>query len=82
MAEELEAHTEDKLTEFKNKSNTEMECCDERGEGDQWSDKQRITALKIKDLKELHIEMLFGYSGDDGTQFWGWYRGTVQEVVN
>ena len=26
--------------------------------------------------------MLFGYSGDDGTQCLGWYHGTVQEVVN
>ena len=31
LAEELETHTEDKLTEFKNKSNAEMDCCEERG---------------------------------------------------
>ena len=30
----------------------------------------------------LHIEMLFGYSGDGGTQCLGWYHGTVQEVGN
>ena len=30
----------------------------------------------------FHIEMLFGYSGDDGTQCLGWYHGTVQGVVN
>ena len=28
LAEELETHTEDKLTEFKNKSNAEMDCCE------------------------------------------------------
>ena len=26
--------------------------------------------------------MLFGYSGDDGTQCLGWYYGTAQEEVN
>ena len=26
--------------------------------------------------------MLFGYSGDNGTQCLGWYNGTVPEVVN
>ena len=38
--------------------------------------------MKVKDLKGFHIEMLFGYSVDDGTQYLGWYHGTVQEVVN
>ena len=75
-------HTEENLSEFKNKSNAEMECCEERGEGDQWSDRQRIMAQKVKDLKGFHIEMLFGYSVDNGTQYLGWYHGTVQEVVN
>ena len=75
-------HTEENLSEFKNKSNAEMECCEERGEGDHWSKRHRITAPKVKDLKEFHIEMLFGYSGDDGKQCLGWYHGTVQEVVN
>ena len=28
LAEELETHTEDKFTEFKNKSNEEIECCE------------------------------------------------------
>ena len=37
LAEELETHTEDKFTEFKNKANAEMECFEERGEGDQCS---------------------------------------------
>ena len=67
LAEELETHTEDKLTEFKNKVNAKMECCEERGEGDQWSNRHRITAPKVNDLKGFNIEMLFGYSGDDGT---------------
>ena len=39
-------------------------------------------APKVKDLKVFHIEMLFGYSGDDGTKCVGWYHGTVQGVVN
>ena len=82
LAEELETHTEEKLTEFKNKANAEMECCEEREEGDQWFERQRITAPKVKDLKGFRIDMLFGYSGDDGTQCLGWYHGTVQEVVN
>ena len=30
LAEELETHTEEKLTEFKNKANEEMGCCEER----------------------------------------------------
>ena len=59
-----------------------MDCCEERGEGDQWSERQRITAPKVKDLKGFHVEMLFGYSGDDGSQCLGWYHGTVQEVFN
>ena len=28
LVEELETHTEDKFTEFKNKSNEEIECCE------------------------------------------------------
>ena len=55
-----------------------MEFCEERVEGEQWSERQRITAPKVKDLKEFHIEMLFGYSGEDVTQCLGWYRGTVK----
>ena len=82
LAEELETNTEDKLTEFKNKYNAEMECCEEIGEGNQWSERQRIPAPKVKDLKGFHIEMLLGYNGDDGTHFLGWYHGTVQEVVS
>ena len=60
----------------------EMECCEERVEGDQWSERQIITAPKFKYLKGFRIEMLFGYSGYDGTHWLGWYHGTVQEVVN
>ena len=78
LAEELEAHTEDMFTEFKNKFNVEMECCEERGEVYQWSERQRITSPKVKDLKGFHIEMLFVYSGDYGTQCLGWYHGMVQ----
>ena len=78
VAEELEMHTQDKLTKFKNKSNAEMECCEQRVKGDQWSDSQRITAPKFKYLKGFNIEMLFGYNRDDGTQCLDWYRGTVQ----
>ena len=59
-----------------------MECCEERVEGYQWSETQMITAQKVKELKGFHIEMLFGYSGDDGAQCVGWYHGTVQEVFN
>ena len=33
-------------------------------------------------MKGFHIGMLFGYSGDDGTQCLGWCHGTVQEAVN
>ena len=82
FSEELEMNTEEMLTEFKNKSNAEMECCEERREGYQCSERQRITTPKVKDLKGFHIEMLFGYSGDDGTQYLGWYHGTVQDIVN
>ena len=82
LAEEWETHTEDKLTEFKNKANSEMEFCEGRGEGDQWYERQRIMAPKVKGLKGLHIEMLFGYSGYNGTQCLGWYHVTVQEVVD
>ena len=32
VAEELGTHKEDKLNEFKNKSNAEMKCCEYRGE--------------------------------------------------
>ena len=39
LDEELETQTENKLTEFKNKPNVEMECCEEIGEGDQWSER-------------------------------------------
>ena len=39
-------------------------------------------APKVKDLKGFHIDMLFGYSGDDGTKCLGWYHGTLQKVVN
>ena len=28
LAEELDTHTEEKLAEFKNKANAEMECCE------------------------------------------------------
>ena len=35
LSEEVETHTEDKFTEFKNKANAEIECCEERGDGDQ-----------------------------------------------
>ena len=70
------------MTEFKNKSNAEMKCCEERGGGDQLSERQRITAPKVKELKGFHIEVLFGSSGDNGTQCLGWYHGMVQEVVN
>ena len=59
-----------------------MGCCEEIVEGNQWSERKRITTPKVKDLKGFHIWMVFGYSGDDGTQFVGWYHGTVQEVVN
>ena len=31
LDEELETHTEEKLSEFKNKANAEMYCCEERG---------------------------------------------------
>ena len=55
LAEELETHTEDKLTEFKNKSNAEMECFEERGEGDQWSERKRIMAPKVKYLKRFRM---------------------------
>ena len=37
LAEELKTHKEDKLTDFKDKSNAEREFCEERGEVDQWS---------------------------------------------
>ena len=59
-----------------------MECFEERGEGNQWSERQRIMAPKVNYLKRFRIEILFGYSGDDGTQCLGWYHGTVQEVVH
>ena len=68
LDDEPETNTEDKLTVLKNKSNAERECCEERRKGDQWSEMKRITAPKVKDLKWFHIEMLFGYSGDDGTK--------------
>ena len=55
-----------------------MECCEERGEGYQWYERQRIMAPKVKDLKGFHIEMLFGYSGDDDKKCLVWYHGTVQ----
>ena len=71
LAEGLEMHIEDKLTEFRNKSNAEMECCENSGEGDQCSERQRITALKVKDFKGFHNKMFFGYSGEDGTQCLG-----------
>ena len=61
LAKELETHTEDKLTEFKNKSNAEMECCEERREGYQCSERQRIKAPKDKYLKGFQIDTLFGY---------------------
>ena len=59
-----------------------MECCEERGDSEKWYYRQRITAPKVEDLKGFHIYILFGYSGDNGTQCLGWYHGTVQEVVN
>ena len=82
LAEELETRAEDNLTEFKNKSNAEMESCEERREGDQWSERQMITALKVKYMKGFLIDMLFGYSDYDGTQCLGCYSGMVQELVN
>ena len=82
LDEEMETHTEDKLIGFKNKSNAEMDCCEDRGEGDKCSDRHMITAPKVKYLKGLHIEMFFGYSVDDGIQCLGWYHGTVQALVN
>ena len=33
-------------------------------------------------MKGFRLEILFSYSGDDGTQCLGWYHGVVQEVVN
>ena len=59
-----------------------MECCQERREGDQWSERKRITTPKVNYLKGFHIEIFFGYSGYYVTQCLGWYHWTVQEVVN
>ena len=33
-------------------------------------------------MKDFRIEMLFAYSVDDGTQYLGWYHGTVRKVMN
>ena len=33
-------------------------------------------------MNDFRIEMLFAYSGDDGTQCLGWYQGTVIKIVN
>ena len=33
-------------------------------------------------MKGFRLEILFSYSGDDGTQCLGWYHGVVLDVVN
>ena len=44
-----------------------MKCSEEKGEVYQCSERQSIIAPKVKGLKGFHIDMLFGYSADDGT---------------
>lgn len=83
LAEDLEKLSEEKLIDFKKKAHDEIDQREERGDGDRWYERQRITAPKLdKNLKGFHIEMLFSYSSDDGTQCFGWYHGIIQQVVN
>ena len=58
---------------------------EERGEGDIWSDMQRLNAQeKDNNLvqKKFRIEMRFSQPGDSDEKLLYWYHATVTETAN
>ena len=49
---------------------------------DLWSEKQSTLPSKIDKMKGLTIEMIFEYSGVDGTKCLNWYRGSIKKFSN
>ena len=47
-----------------------------------WSKLQQTTAPTLNETKGMVVEMVFEYSGEDGSTCLDWYRGTIDEIVN
>ena len=82
LALDQERLSDEKLIQFKQKANDEIDKREDTGLGDRWYESQMNLAPKVCHLKGFNIEMLFAYNGDDGTQCLGWYQGVIKRVVN
>ena len=82
LAEEMKELSDAKLIELRKTGQEERDDREAKGDGDRWFEKNQICPPEIEELNDFRIEMLFAYSGDDGTQCLGWYQGTVIKIVN
>ena len=63
----------------------EIDRREERGEGDRWSEMQRVNAPDIDNKlvqNKFRIEMGFSHPGDSGEKLLDFYHGTVTEIFN
>ena len=70
---------EERQSELKAKAQEERRKRQERGEGDEWEEKQHTTPPRMNDIDGFKIEMWFKNDTVVGS---GWYHGTVQRLLN
>ena len=58
---------------------------EERGEGDRWSEMQRVNLPEIDNKlvqKKFRIAMRFSQPGESGEKLLDWYHGNVTDILN
>ena len=82
LADDAEKFSDDEITEIREKACIIREEQEKKGDGDGWFERNQLLPPEMVKLIGFRVEMLLAYNGDDGTQFLGWYQGTVQSILN
>ena len=85
LGNDLYKQTEIEKRRLRKEAQEERDRRGDRGEGDIWSEMQRVNAPEIDNTlvqKNLRIEMRFSQPGDSGDKLLNWYPITVTEIVN
>ena len=85
LGKDLYEQTENEQVKLRNEAQEERDRREERGEGDRWSEMQRVNAPEINNKlvqNNFKIEMRFSMPGDSGEKVLDWYHGTVTKIVN
>ena len=83
LTEKHEKHSQELQETVKQNALKEKEGKESKGFGGRWEEDQQIVPPGFDDnLKGFKIEMAFSYLGDEGEQFWGWYNGILNKLVN